>query len=475
MPAGNELSENQPELITPEGLNYECTGCGKCCSGWSVPLTEEDYQRLSAIDWGSVNPDFRNKKLFRPLKAQQKVNTPYAYAINANADGQCPFLKNNLCFIHGQFGPKVKPAMCQLFPYSFNETESGVYASVSFVSRGAIFNAGKALSEQKEYLQTKYKEFKYLFRDNRANWSQIKLSTNVPLTWQNYLEIEDNLLLRFKDKSKSLEDRFINGCAYLNSLLSERIGGEAELNSQDRKNETVAVNQDNTGRIVQSLNTIDRFVLTFLYKTYFPAQRNRPQGYGNLIVGSITVLGEALRFFLTENLSFAASVFKKLASPLNQSVSATVAPADHSLRNEVTGIAQQSKLYYASGGFSCDLASQLTNLPWPDNDLEINDMIYRFFYSHVFGKHYFGAGLGQLSLIAGFHHLAILLALIKLHARTLAVRHFDSKVTQMDIVETIVQLEKSLGELKITGFGAAILELLLASPARIARILQFAR
>ncbi len=156
-------AEDQPELNTPEGLHYECTGCGKCCSGWSVPLTEEDYKRIVDIDWGSLSADLKDKKLFRPLPPALKKGTPYSYAIIATAEGQCPFLKNNLCFIHSQFGSQTKPAMCQLFPYSFNETPSGVYASVSFVSRGAIFNAGKALSEQKEYLQTKFKEFKRLF------------------------------------------------------------------------------------------------------------------------------------------------------------------------------------------------------------------------------------------------------------------------------------------------------------------------
>jgi hypothetical protein len=44
----------------------------------------------------------------------------------------------------------------------------------------------------------------------------------------------------------------------------------------------------------------------------------------------------------------------------------------------------------------------------------------------------------------------------------------------MDVVQTIVQLEKSFGELKITPYGAAVLELLLASPSRIARFLRFA-
>ena len=80
--------------------------------------------------------------------------------------------------------------MCQLFPYSFNETPSGIFTSVSFVSRGAIFNAGKLLTDQREYLLSKYKDFKSLFVNYLPNWSQIKLSTNIPLSWDEYLNIE---------------------------------------------------------------------------------------------------------------------------------------------------------------------------------------------------------------------------------------------------------------------------------------------
>jgi Fe-S-cluster containining protein len=141
------------ELNIPDGINYECTGCGKCCSGWSVPLTQDDYDRISAYNWAEIDADFEGKNLFRKLRANEKLNTPYSHAINANSNGHCPFLKNNLCFIHSKFGAAIKPAICKLFPYSFNETPSGVFATVSFISRGAILNAGRPLLEQMEYLR----------------------------------------------------------------------------------------------------------------------------------------------------------------------------------------------------------------------------------------------------------------------------------------------------------------------------------
>ena len=72
-------------------------------------------------------------KLFGPLKEHEKKDTPYSYRI-LSEEGTCPFLVNNLCHIHAERGSEFKPSICQLFPYCFNETPTGIYATVSFVS-----------------------------------------------------------------------------------------------------------------------------------------------------------------------------------------------------------------------------------------------------------------------------------------------------------------------------------------------------
>ena len=90
------------DLHIPQGINYECTGCGKCCSGWAVPMTEEDYERISAWPWDNINPRFKGKRLFRELKDYEKADSPYSHAIVKGEDGHCPFLVDNLCFIHSQ-------------------------------------------------------------------------------------------------------------------------------------------------------------------------------------------------------------------------------------------------------------------------------------------------------------------------------------------------------------------------------------
>lgn len=402
------------ELNIPEGINYECTGCGKCCSGWSVPLTQEDYERIAPIDWGALNPDLKNKKLFRALKAHEKLHTPYTHAISPEPSGQCPFLKNNLCFIHSQFGASVKPAICQLFPYSFNETPAGIFATVSFISRGAIYNAGRSLLEQKEYLKVKYGEFQKLFPSHYPNWSHLKLSSNVPLSWSEFLEIDKELLALITEPDKSIEDRFMAGSCYLQSVLVDRLSkGEKAADGLSPKNNYAEERKQ------AYINRWDKILFLTLYKRYFPNDKQGAKGYGQLSLD----LGGFIKG------SFNISQFDKLIVEVNP-------------------------------------------VPWADVDDQVKDLINRFFYSRIFAKLYFGAGFGQLSLIAGFNHLALALALLKLKVRQNTKARQQSKINMDDAVSAIVQLEKSLGELKISPYGAAILELLLGRQQRIERILS---
>ncbi len=402
------------ELNIPEGINYECTGCGKCCSGWSVPLTQTDYERIASIDWISLDPNLKAEKLFRALKENEKVNTPYSHAIKPEAGGQCPFLKNNLCFIHSQFGATAKPAICQLFPYSFNETPDGVFATVSFISRGAILNAGRSLLEQKEYLKTKYIEFQRLFPNHHPNWSKLKLSSNVPLTWAEYSEIENPLLALMKKSDISIEERFLEGASYLDSVLVDRLGERAKPES--RKN---SQDMDKDGQASITINRWDKILFITLYKRYFPNDQTRAKGYGQLSLD----LGSFI------NGSFNISEYDKLML-------------------------------------------ETPEVSWMDVDDQVQDLINRFFYSRFFAKLYFGAGFGQLSLITGFNHLALTVALLKFKVRQIASGHSRSKINMEDAVFAVVQLEKSLGELKISPYGAAVLELLLSSQQRMRRIIS---
>jgi Fe-S-cluster containining protein len=427
-------------LHLPEGINYECDGCGKCCSGWAVPMTEADYKRISPIDWGELLPKVKGRKLFRPLRPHEKKNTPYSNAIVEYDDGFCPFLVNNLCFIHGQRGSKFKPAMCQQFPYSFNETPSGIYATVSFVSMAVCHNTGKSLIEQRSYMEEKLGDFQNLYPDVHPNWSKLELTGGKPITWDKYLELEKEMIARLQQKGTPLDQRFKLASRY---LIEQARAMSPTGSGSDSKSEPGSTSEDNSGTgsgsssdstasggsstaIAQKLKPMDNHLLLAMHSTYFPTRILRP----------------------SEN-EFQVNRF------LTQIA--------------VRGLGTPLKITVPGNSYALD---ELRNIEWVKDEPEVEDLLYRYFFSRIFGKLYFGAGFGQLTVITGFHHLALVYALVKLQCKALAKSRGAGRVNYLDAIAAIRQLEKRLGEATLSGYAAAMFELLMFSPNRIERVLS---
>ena len=436
-----QTTSTQP-LHLPPGINYECDGCGKCCSGWAVPMTEADYNRISPIDWGELLPKLKGRKLFRPLRPHEKKGTPYSNAIVEYDDGFCPFLVNKLCFIHGQRGSKFKPSMCQQFPYSFNETPSGIYATVSFVSMAVCHNTGKSLIEQREYMEEKLVDFRNLFPDAHPNWSKVELTGGKPISWERYLEIEKQMIDHLQNQEKPLDERFKQISAYLVDLaksMSASTGSTAvPASAPPPASEAAAGSAMSASAMSASgmsasastaakprLKPMDNHLLLLLNSTYFPTRILRP-GENEFQVNR----------FLSQIL------LRGMNAPLKISV--------------------PSQSY---------TMSELDAIQWPNDEPEIEDLLYRYFYSRIFGKFYFGAGFGQLTVITGFHHLALVYALLKLQCKALAKSRGAGRVNYLDVVASVRQLEKRLGEASLSGYAAGMFELLMFSPGRIARVL----
>lgn len=179
-------------LHIPEGVNFECSGCGHCCLGWPVPLTPEDNARLVEYEAGNSGGV---KAPVRVLDSSDPALVKFTHSLEKRADGRCEFLTDDeRCRLHVDIGPQAKPAICQLFPYNFTETPSGVYASVSFVSSAVLYNAGRPLLEQSALLEDKLEQFQRLFPGALRDWSDIQLFSGQPLTWQDYLLLDAKLL-----------------------------------------------------------------------------------------------------------------------------------------------------------------------------------------------------------------------------------------------------------------------------------------
>lgn len=395
-------------LHIPQGINYECTSCGKCCGGWAVPMTEDDYDRISEVEWHGVSAVLRQKPLYRELKNYESKDTPYTHKI-VSETGTCPFLVDNLCHIHAERGGEFKPAICQLFPYCFSETPSGVYATVSFVSVGAVYNSGKPLLEQRDWLEKKWQDFRRLYPDYKPDWSHTKLAVDTPITWEQYLEIENKLLALLGDKSKRIEERLLECSNYLRAQQpSVKAAGNA------------APQAPTTLSDAAPLKSLDKALLATFHKMYFPA-KPLTQAEGDFNV--MRLIGEKLMGS------------RRLQLP------------GHSFTFE-----------------------ELQAMPFC-SDQEVDDLLYRYVFSYVYGKKYFGAGFGQVSLISGFHHIILMISLLKLHSKALAKMRNAPVVSMIDVAAAIRQLERQVGETKLGGYSAAGWEMMLFPGTRARRFL----
>jgi len=87
-----------------EGLRFECTGCGKCCTGASgtIFVNERESEAIAA-QLGMTNDKFL-KDFAYPMKG--------GHSIREKKNGDCVFLNGKLCGIYD-----VRPTQCRTFPF----------------------------------------------------------------------------------------------------------------------------------------------------------------------------------------------------------------------------------------------------------------------------------------------------------------------------------------------------------------------
>jgi Fe-S-cluster containining protein len=409
------LFEDADILHIPSGINYECTGCGNCCLQWPVPSTADDRQRI--ID---LSRELEVKgQLFRRVEMDVIKNSAnqFQYTLEKRSDGRCIFLtENNRCQLHERFGAEAKPGMCQLFPYTFTDAPDGFYASVSFASSGALFNQGKPLLEQRDHLTGRLTLFKKLFPGLHLNWSQIQLFDGHPIRWANYLLLERDILdsLGISMQKSGLQQadptNKYDWSAHLLSIsdfLLSKVPPDADLER---------------AHLMPSSDNLDLLLVRYLLELYFPEDLFTSQG---------------------DEPPIRALMQEMLGAPNTVSIK---------INGEPLSLAD-----------IC--ATQLATL-----DLDSENLITRYLYTRIFSKLYFGAGMAHFSLIAGFHHLAILAALIRIKIKCLKTAQVDL----LQVAEIVRSLERKLTSFQHSAESAAILQVLFESPSRFKRIISLA-
>ena len=105
----SENEQNSPELTKPwyaDGLQFRCTGCGKCCTGGpgAVWISEDEIQQM-ANHLELTTGEFR-------LMYTRLIGT--RLSLREYANGDCVFFdgKTRGCTIYS-----VRPTQCQTWPF----------------------------------------------------------------------------------------------------------------------------------------------------------------------------------------------------------------------------------------------------------------------------------------------------------------------------------------------------------------------
>ncbi|HEY9758083.1 MAG TPA: YkgJ family cysteine cluster protein [Oculatellaceae cyanobacterium] len=419
------LFDDSETLHIPEGLRFECTGCGNCCLQWPVPSTADDRQRIIDLSHSMKHSGTHSGNVELPVRLFRSVDfdviksksQTFQFTLEKRADGRCIFLsEKNRCALHEQFGAEAKPSMCQLFPYTFTEAPDGFYASVSFASTGALFNQGRLLSEQREHLTSRLDLFKKLFPKLKLDWSGIQLVDGISMRWSQYLLMERDIL----------------------RVLAE--------NMRD------ALSQDNYLWSVRLLN-LSEYILSQLPAQTARTDLERKELIPNTQSSDLQFARYLMSLYLPDNVFESAN---------------DIPPVREFLEGMVSGSAQLS---FKIDGQDVDLAHAFAqSLGMLERDSE--HLLARYLYSRVFSKLYFGPGMGHFSLLSGYHHLVLLLVLVRLKIKCL--NWLGKRPDAFQVAEIVRSLERKLTAFQHTRESSSVLEVLLESPSRFRRLVDLA-
>ncbi|MGE0265228.1 MAG: YkgJ family cysteine cluster protein [Candidatus Obscuribacterales bacterium] len=417
------------KLLIPEEIRYNCQGCGRCCSGWSVGLSEADYSRVKDVDWGSLHPDLANKELFIHRQDQFKQGlAQYPHFTKPRKDGTCPFLIDGLCFIHGHMGEEQKPGTCQIFPYSYVETPTGIYMGLAYNSMASVRNIGELLTDQEEklkgYFRKTVRHLNARAADRPADtaagapaemhtpanpFDEVDFAAGASVPWSEFLHFDARLtgfLKQAMDEKRNFFDVLVQAEEIV--LRATRLAREGKSLS-----ELADYQPDITASGAGNPSGTDVSIIAMIYYLYlvYPTVRS---SYEELwqIQGqsfdprSIMMIGKKFGHLASTGIS--TILFKKA---------------------EIPQIG------------SNDLSKSLNYKVEPLSP-EMNELFCRWLYVKIFGKTYFGPAAAGYSVVSGFNSLVACFVCAMLFAKGEAMKRGEKELKIADLYEAYWRLDR---------------------------------
>jgi len=183
--------------------HWDCQGCTHCCREYRVYLTEDERQRLAALDW-SGQTDLVDRV---PVVREGTWWSP-RYRLRQHADGRCVFLgETGRCRIHERFGADAKPFACRLYPFVLSPAGNDWRVGLRFSCPAAAQNQGRPLAEHAAELREYAGLLESQQRTDRQPFPP-PLQSGQRVDWRDFLRFVEALLAILHDRTDRLERRW---------------------------------------------------------------------------------------------------------------------------------------------------------------------------------------------------------------------------------------------------------------------------
>ena len=198
-----------PVRTLPIEEHWDCHGCGDCCFGTFISLTDDDLKRFRSQEW-EKHPDFRCvKTLVRWGLFRRR------YRVAKRPDGGCVFLTPDVrCRIHLEHGPQGKPLICRQFPLQLVPLDKFAYLWLRRTCPSAAAGQGRKLQVKRSDVRKSIAGALALTRRVHPP----KATRRDRLPWADVLQIADAFQRLMLDDRYPLVRRFVHGLQFCDGL-----------------------------------------------------------------------------------------------------------------------------------------------------------------------------------------------------------------------------------------------------------------
>ncbi|HZZ78637.1 MAG TPA: YkgJ family cysteine cluster protein [Gemmataceae bacterium] len=199
----------------PVVQNWDCHVCGDCCRELEVVATDEEKNRIEALDLAN-DPEIGPGPWF-----ERKSLVANTWALRHRPDGGCVFLTSaNRCRLHERFGPEVKPFGCRYFPFLLIAAGNHYRLGLRFSCPSVVDSKGHSIATQLAAAQVFANGLEKFAGRDGATIEPPPLTAGLKASWSEVIQFTEVLVDILKDRTDRVERR-LRKCVALVALCRQ--------------------------------------------------------------------------------------------------------------------------------------------------------------------------------------------------------------------------------------------------------------